>query len=81
MFCAKCTFHLSNNALSCHSHHNNTMYSIHNIEHNHSQFHSFRFRMSTNQKPENKVTFNLERAEEDDEFEEFEKDGCFTCGS
>lgn len=35
--------------------------------------------MSTNQKPENKVTFNLERAEEDDEFEEFEKDGCFAC--
>ena len=37
--------------------------------------HTFYFRMSTNQMPESKETFNLERAEEDDEFEEFEKDG------
>ena len=31
--------------------------------------------MSTNQTSEEKETFTLERAEEDDEFEEFEKDG------
>ncbi|CBK21551.2 uncharacterized protein [Blastocystis hominis] len=37
--------------------------------------------MSTNQKPENKETFNLERAEEDDEFEEFEKDDWMTSSS
>ena len=30
--------------------------------------------MSTNQTSEEKETFTLERAEEDDEFEEFEKD-------
>ena len=31
--------------------------------------------MSTNQTSEEKETFTLERAEEDDAFEEFEKDG------